>query len=423
MLTLNNESIVSFLKNFKSELGAISLLFLLAAVGLILFILAATSLPIKNQLASIYPKKESKAVSDTTGAVFSLGAPSLEVIEGQQIPVNILLRSDTHKANLFSAKINFDKDKLEVLNIDTTGTFITLWVERVFNNSLGTVSVVGGVPKPGFLTTGSDATMATIVFRAKAAGPAQINYDTSSAVYRNSDNVNFLTSTTGLTLNISSISPTPTPTPAGPTPTPTQIPTPTGVPTPTPTPAPIACSLTGASWITNRNPVDEGSIVTLSVLGIGDCNGKQVNFEVRENDDLLGTDEVRTNPSGAAFIADTASTSWIAEYQPDGFDGINDPPEYFFIASLDDGTSSITSSPPEILVNRLPTSVFKKGDANRDGNVDLQDLSIMLSYWFEVSNYPDEVDINTDGIINTFDFSGILLILVTEGVISSPASE
>lgn len=405
------------------EKGVVPLLILLSGLGFVLFIIVASSLPLKNQLSQLYPKKESRAVSDTTGATFSLGVSNLNVVEGDQVPVTVLMRSDTHKANLFSAKINYDKDKLETISIDTTGTFITLWVERVFDNILGRASVVGGVPRPGFSTSGTDATMATLVFKAKSSGMALISYDISSAIYRNNDNVNILTATSGLTLNIQPVSPSPTVTPPAPTPTPSPIPSPTEIPVPTPTPAPVACSLSNASWNSSQNPIDEGAIITLSAIGTGNCIGKQVTFEVREDDGILGFDPVKINPASSSFIADTASTSWVAEYQPDGFDGINDPPEYYFIASLTDGTSTITSAAPQLQVNRLPTTVFKKGDSNKDGSVNLQDLSIMFSYWFDTSGFPDELDINTDGIINTFDFSSMLLILKAEGVLTNPITQ
>ena len=405
------------------EKGVVPLLILLAGLGLILFIIAVASIPLKDQIFSkLYPKRESAASSPiSTGATFSFGTQSADVTEGQEVPVQILLRSDTHKANLFSAKVNYDKDKLEILNVDTTGTFITTWIERFFDNLLGRASIVGGVPKPGFSTSGIDAVMATLVFRAKASGSAQISYDINSAIYRNNDNVNILTATSGLTLNIQPSAPSPTVTP--PVPSPSPIPSPTEIPSPTPTPIPAPCSLISASWISSQNPTDEGAIVTLIATGSGDCNGKQVVFEVREDDGLLGYDPVKLNPANSNFIADTASTSWVAEYQPDGFDGINDPPEYFFIANLTDGTSTINSTAPQLAVNRLPTTVFKKGDANRDGGVDLQDLSIMFSYWFDTSGFPDELDINSDGIINTFDFSSMLLILKAEGVLSNPITQ
>lgn len=426
---------MNFFSSFRSQEGSSPILILLAAFGVLFFLVFSSTLPFKNKLNDLlYPKPVSKAVSGTSGATFALSTASATLIPGQEVSVAITTRTDTHKANLFSAKLNFDPSKLEVVRIDNSGTFITQWAEEVYNNTTGKVSVVGGVPKPGFSTRGSDATEAAVVFLAKAEGSTIISFDPTSAIYRNSDNVNFLVGTTDLTITIQapptptpepsvtptpilSVTPTPT-TPPQPTPTPTPIPLPTDTPTPTPSPTPIACILTGGSWVSTLNPTNEGAIVTLVVRGSGDCTGKQVAFEIREDDGILGSDPVTTEPAIATFSSpDTTSTSWVAEYQPDGFNGINDPPEYYFNANLVGETSTIRSLDPELQVNKSSTTTFKKGDANRDGVVDLQDLSILLSYWFDTANFPDEVDINSDGIINTFDFSGMLVILRQNGVI------
>lgn len=403
--------------------GSSPILFLLAAFGVTIFLALSSTLPFKNELNNLlYPKPPSYAVSDISGATLSLSTTSPNVEPGQEIPVAITTRTDTHKANLFSAKLNFDATKLEVVRVDNTGTFITKWVEEIYDNTTGKVSIVGGVPKPGFSTSGADATVTTVVLRTKDIGSTTVSFDPTSAIYRNTDNVNFLSGTTNLTVTVE-IPPTPTPTGA-PTATPTPIEVPTATPTPLPTetpiptPTPTTCSLTGGSWVSTLNPTNEGSIVTLVVSSAGPCTGKQVSFEVREDDGLLGSDPVTTNPSAATFTSpDSVSTSWVAEYQPDGFEGINDPPEYYFITAISDGSSSITSGAPQLQVNKSATTIYKKGDANRNGVVDLQDLSILLSYWFDTANFPDEVDINNDGIINTFDFSGMLVILRQNGVI------
>lgn len=421
---------MKFISRYFSQLhqeGNSQILLLLAALGIISFLAVSSALPFKDKLnALLYPKPTSKAVADINAATMALNTTTTTVAPGQQISVSLTTRSDTHKANLFSAKINFDPTKVEVVGIDTTGTFITQWVEKIYDNTTGKISIVGGVPKPGFSTSGADVAIATITLSAKAEGITPIAFDATSAVYRNNDNVNFLGGTTNLTLTIQA-PPTPTPTEAPlPTPTPTGAPTPTPtipvVPTdtPTPTPTPIACSIQNAFWNTTTNPVDEGAITTLIVQGFGDCFGKQVALEVWEDDGLLGSDPATNNPATASFSMDnSASSSWIAEYQPDGFNGVNDPPEYYFNASLVGGTSTLKSSDPMLLVNKSTSTTFKKGDANRNGVVDLQDLSILFSYWFDTSGFPDEVDINNDGVINTFDFSGMIVILKQEGILSS----
>lgn len=399
--------------DFLKQNGVISPLILLSIIGVVAILLLSSVLSSKGNLTyksklfpKLYPKRQSYAFSDPTGAVFSLRTNATNIDVGQEIPVTILVRTDTHKANLFSAQINFDKDKLEVLRIERTDTFITQWIETIFNNNTGRISVIGGFPKPGFTTSGSDALMATVVFRTKVDGQALISFDTSSKIYKNSDNANFLTRTNDLTIGIlPSATPTPTPAPT---------------PTPTPTPAPTACTLIGARWTASNNPAVEGSIVTLQVISEGNCLSETVSFEVREDDGLLGFDPILNQPSNATFNTNgSLSTSWVAEYQPDGFGGLNDPPEYYFNATLLSDNTTITSILPNLEVTKLPATGYKKGDINRDTVVDLQDLSIMFSYWFDTTNFPDEADINSDGIINTFDFSSMLVILSNEGVIGA----
>ncbi|MCL4366264.1 hypothetical protein M1437_03490 [Patescibacteria group bacterium] len=87
----------------------------------------------------------------------------------QQFEVKVYVRSDVEKANLFTAKITFPKDLVEVTQIKMESGFIKNWVENYYDNATGEISLVGGVPSPGFQTTtgAESAYMATIVFNAK----------------------------------------------------------------------------------------------------------------------------------------------------------------------------------------------------------------------------------------------------------------
>ncbi len=250
-------------------------------------------------------------------ASFRLSGSSTSYNVGAQILVPIYVRTDTDAANLFSAKFNFPPSLLSVSSIDTAGSFIPTgsWVEYVFDNTAGTVSIIGGVPSPGFKTNGSDALFATVAFQANAAGVSSINFNPASAIYRNSDNVNILASSTGI---VTTVVATPAPTP---TPVPTPIPTPTAAPTPQPTAAPTSTPAQTAAPTPTPTPT----------------------------------------PSPRALIA---------------------------------------------------------GDFDDDGTVDLRDLSILLSnYNTAVTLQNSRVDLNNDKNINAFDFSSLLVILKTFGVI------
>lgn len=123
---------------------------------------------------------------------------------GQTFTVKLLVRSDTDAANLFSAKLSFPKDQIEVVNIDPTDSIVKLWADKVFDNKMGTVSIIGGIPNPGFKTNPSDkpALLATIIFKANLVGNTTISFLSSSQVFRNSDNQNILNLTQPIVVNI-----------------------------------------------------------------------------------------------------------------------------------------------------------------------------------------------------------------------------
>ncbi len=52
------------------------------------------------------------------------------------------------------------------------------------------------------------------------------------------------------------------------------------------------------------------------------------------------------------------------------------------------------------------------------GKVDFVDLSILMTNWNKNNAFPDELDYNEDGTINTFDFSGLVQLLFLGGLIN-----
>ncbi|KKR79351.1 MAG: hypothetical protein UU26_C0041G0003 [Candidatus Daviesbacteria bacterium GW2011_GWC1_40_9] len=156
----------------------------------------------------------------SSSASYILLATSSAIPAGSEFNVSVVVKSETEEANLFVARLKFPTDILEVssINLKPTGGdgfisdwFIANWVENFFDNSDGSVSLVGGVPDPGFKTLlgGEGALMAQILFKAKKTGSAAISFDDTSAIYRNLDNANILVTKQELALTIGGAVPTP----------------------------------------------------------------------------------------------------------------------------------------------------------------------------------------------------------------------
>ncbi len=362
--------------------------------------------------------------SSSPQAAFNLSSGVTSPIPANtNFSVQLKARSDTDSSNLFTAKITFPANLMAVQSISTVGSFVTNWADTSFDNTTGTISISGGLGQPGFKTSGADSLMATINFKTLAGngGTGNIDFNTSqSSIYRNSDNLNILTTTNPLALTVNP-GPTPTASPTGsPHPTPSPMPSPTA----SPTPAPIACSLTSANWSNlASNPVSYDTTVNLTVKSVGDCTGKTVSVVINQDNGILPAGSVSTNPNNGVFVGNTATTTWVAEYQPDGPFGLFDPPEFYFTAtltSLTTGTTSIKSVNPELQVNNSnnpnpsASPTVQVGDGNHDGKINLVDLSIMLSNFTKLSTQPDfpnDLDINDDGIINSIDFSSEINLL------------
>ncbi len=169
----------------QDQKGIAQVLILLLLLGGLL-----SSLYLVQKTQIFKPQATSEPVTGNE-ASFILSIDSREVSAGQKFSVDLLVRTGSDSANLFVAKLEFPPEELEVSSI-ITDYFIQNWAERGFDNDEGIVSLVGGVPNPGFLTEGTLAKMATIEFIAKAKGEVSITFDEESEVYRNLDNVNIL---------------------------------------------------------------------------------------------------------------------------------------------------------------------------------------------------------------------------------------
>lgn len=120
-------------------------------------------------------------------------SPSIAVKPGDQFTVDILVRTPTDEVNLFSAKLKFDKDLVQVaengLEVGISNPFILRQkTEAVFNNDNGTISIVGGVPTPGYKSIlKQSGLLAKMTFKAVKEGKTKIDFLADSEMYKNSD--------------------------------------------------------------------------------------------------------------------------------------------------------------------------------------------------------------------------------------------
>lgn len=199
----------------KTSGGQFSIKKIIFVLGIIILLIIATAGAYYLFMAKPKPVTlEEKVPPPITGAIYILSADPLEASLGGQIKVSVLIKSDLDSANLFVAKLKFPSELLQAKNIDLRSEstasgfiknwFISNWVENTIDNNTGSVSLVGGVPNPGFQTqkesTGS--AMADIIFTSLKTGDAKITFDDTSAIYRNSDNINILVAKKDITVKI-----------------------------------------------------------------------------------------------------------------------------------------------------------------------------------------------------------------------------
>lgn len=419
--------------NFKSRkaiLGIAGFLILLIAIPLAVYLI--------QQQQIFKPKAGGGTPPPVSGpeTSFSLmssleGGPNFVPL-GQKVRISVLVRSDIDAANLFAAKLTFPTNILEIEEIiagennnctsrpgcldsrpackipepaegwctsDGGAFFIKNWVEKVYDNKAGTISLVGGVPNPGYTTTVGQpgGKMVEIVFKTKAIGDAYVDFDEGTAIYRNSDNNNILDIKRPVDFRVLS-SATPTPTLSMPSIT---ITSPSGQVTW------VTGETRRVSWSNSHSNYVRIYIENPAIFGSGSTNyiydgtipGSQGYYDWK-----ISQNQLPTGPNYRLRIDGINTTNIGAEVVSRGYSN-----DLFRIVSL-------APAPPEI-----------PGDVNGDGKITLVDMSALLSKWGKTKVEAGRADITgkddkPDGLVNSMDYSKMLNILLDKGIIKS-ASE
>lgn len=375
MPTKNQKGLIQILIPIILLAGIVATVWLVTRGPLKLFPKATVSKPIgpETSLTLIGPNDCAQ------GFLCALQAQK-DPVPGQEFEIKLYVRSDIDEANLFQARMKFPKDLVEAISVKTDGSFVKNWVENFYDNdnNVGSISLVGGVPAPGYKTQlGKESSlMATIVFKAKVAGEGTVSFSDDSAIYRNGDNANILNTKRSLTLKIKG--------------TQSPIPSPSPSPTPSPSPSPPVTSCT-VSWTLSDEKPTAGTLIQVKVQGIkdkaeGEYPGGWQNVEMY----LDG----KTQDFGWGGISNPWPT-FTYNKVPTG-----EPTTHTLQYRVDKGKRICS---PDKTFKTQPLPPGQKGDGNKDGKINLIDMSVLLTWWNKGGK--PEIDINNDGVINTFDFS------------------
>lgn len=107
----------------------------------------------------------------------------IDIYEGDTFLVDLKISTPDKSINVIDGTLLFDNSKLEIKEISTGGSLLSLWQKKpIFSNENGNLSFVGGVPD-GF--QGEEGEVIKIIFLAKKEGKAEINFLDGFSIFLN----------------------------------------------------------------------------------------------------------------------------------------------------------------------------------------------------------------------------------------------
>lgn len=130
---------------------------------------------------------------------FSPSSGSYKV--GDTINVKIYISAESKSVNAVAADIKYPSDILSLSSISKTGTIINLWAEEPSFSNVSATASFEGVILNGY--TGNSGTTVTLIFRAKAAGTANLSFSSASVLANDGNGTEMLNTKGTSSLKIS----------------------------------------------------------------------------------------------------------------------------------------------------------------------------------------------------------------------------
>ena len=298
---------------------------------------------------------------------------------GATFPVQLRVAASSGVTSV-KAYVNFNPALLQAQSISITGSAFPNWFEQVTDNVNGIVKLQAGTPAPGFSGSGaSDGLIATVTFRVLNEGVLTLAHNAGSLALKptaNDENILDLVNSTGASFVADSTAPNRS---AG---------SPTGE-------LVYTTTLTSISLATNENATCKysvGSDATYAVMA-STFSGAGTKAHTATVSGLASGGNYSYYARCQDALGNTNLTGYPIEFS------VAVPPAPAPAATSSSSAASSSSSSPS------SSSASKKGDFNGDNNVNIIDLSILLSNWNKsVLAY----DLGGSAILDIFDLSILL---------------
>lgn len=185
-----------------------------AISGIIVLSLMVLAIPLGIFLVSQRTQLEPQAAVSEPAPELSTGIILQSKLSPENkkgiIPVDVYIRSSFDEVNLADVSLKFDPSFLAVDKIATGAAefkeneVFNKWLEVTTDNNLGNASIIAGLPGPGIKTLPGEgkAYLGTLYLRPKQAGTTVLQIESSSKLYRNSDNKNIFQTGSDLVLQL-----------------------------------------------------------------------------------------------------------------------------------------------------------------------------------------------------------------------------
>lgn len=359
-----------------------------------------------GQRTQVVPQAAVEKVERSGTVSFTLEKDEQFATTSAQMAINLIAHSDQEAANLFATRVSYSSQSLELVKVATGSADLQgenqipingKWIEENIDNTAGRFDLVAGVPNPGILTSPDEKyVMAKLIFNVKNGGLATFHLDPDSTIFANNTNQALEVRKNDLTFVLPEV-----------------------VSTLSPSPIPKARFVAF-----KQNPQDLSLVSPNGGETIGFNNSSEVSWNSTGLDQvavslLINGEKLGQIASGSASLgkliwkpADFILPTFLTPantYQVE-LDGIAKNGQV--LVDKSDGPFAIVNQDINIEASQAASLAQRGGDGNKDGKIDLTDLSILLSSFGKKDNLDFGVDLNGDGVVNEVDlflFKTVLL--------------